>query len=249
VRDHADVVRDRADVVVEAAEPPHDRARVDTAPASPTVTPTSTSPTASMPLAAAPLVGERGDTAVLAAALNLSSDRVRWGPIVAGVFTSTTTLLLLGLLGLTIGLATGLVGGGAADSFSAGSALFGGLALVGAFFAGGLVAGRAAAVFDRRWGALNGALVFFVGVPLLLWIGASSLGAVLGVIGSFTSALSLSPQQLSTLAEGATVLPTADAANTAETGGWIAMLGLLLALAAGAAGGALGTRRWPAPGR
>jgi hypothetical protein len=229
------MVSDRADVVADTAVEPRDRARIDTAPAG------SADAIASGFSADAPVPRE---AVILASAMNLASDRVRWGPIIAGVFTATTTLLLLGLLGLTIGLATGLVGpGNAPSSFSASSALFGGLALIGAFFAGGFVAGRAATVFDRRWGALNGALVFFVGVPLLLWLGASSLGAVLGAIGTFTSALSLDPRQLGAIANGAEALPTAGAANAAEAGGWIALLGLLLALAAGAAGGALGARR------
>jgi hypothetical protein len=37
---------------------------------------------------------------------DLRSDRVHWGPIVAGLLTALTALLLLNLLGLAIGLTT-----------------------------------------------------------------------------------------------------------------------------------------------
>src|SRR5215208_4525525 len=37
-------------------------------------------------------------------ASNLARDRVRWGPILAGLCTALTSLLLLSLLGLAIGL-------------------------------------------------------------------------------------------------------------------------------------------------
>ncbi len=37
-------------------------------------------------------------------ALNLARDRVRWGPIWAGLFTALTTLIILSLLGVAIGL-------------------------------------------------------------------------------------------------------------------------------------------------
>ena len=194
--------------------------------------------------------GAVAQSTALAEALNLAGDRVRWGPIVAGIFTTTTTLLLLGLLGYVFGTAAGLAGGDAGTEWaSASSALLGGLAMIVAFLAGGFVAGRSAAVFDRRWGALNGALVFFVGLPVLLWLGASSLGAVLGTIASFTSALSLDPQRLSGIAERAQSVPIASAASASETGAWIALIGLVLALLAGAAGGALGTRRKLMPER
>ena len=42
-------------------------------------------------------------------------DRVHWGPIVAGLLTALTTLLLLSLLGLAVGLTTVNAGTAAAQ--------------------------------------------------------------------------------------------------------------------------------------
>ena len=117
-------------------------------------------------------------------ALNLTRDRVRWGPIWAGLFTALTTLIILSLLGLAIGLtAVSAAQGGPGQAAGIGAAIWGALTAIIAFLLGGWVAGWTAAVFDRKWGALNGALVFLVAVPamlLLVGLGASALGGLLG---------------------------------------------------------------------
>src|SRR5919202_6920783 len=69
-------------------------------------------------------------------------DRVRWGPVVAGLLTALTTLLLLSLLGLAVGLTSGNAGTAAAQGApppDAGrnSALWAGLAGILAFLLGG----------------------------------------------------------------------------------------------------------------
>src|SRR5215218_5769320 len=46
---------------------------------------------------------------------DLGRDRVHWGPIVAGLLTALTSLLLLGLLGLAVGLTTVNAGTAAAQ--------------------------------------------------------------------------------------------------------------------------------------
>ena len=54
-------------------------------------------------------------------AYNLGRDRVRFGPIVAGLLTALTSLLLLGLLGVAIGL-TAVNAGDAAAAATRGRA-------------------------------------------------------------------------------------------------------------------------------
>ena len=63
-------------------------------------------------------------------ALNFTRDRVRWGPIIAGLATALTTLLMLSLLGLAIGLTVVNAGdaaaqGGAPDGLGRNSAIWG----------------------------------------------------------------------------------------------------------------------------
>jgi hypothetical protein len=113
-------------------------------------------------------------------ASNLARDRVRWGPILAGLCTALTSLLLLSLLGLAIGLTavnagTAAAQGAAPDDAGRNTAIWGAVSALISFFLGGYVAGKTAAVFDRGWGALNGALVFLVAVPVTLWLASMGL--------------------------------------------------------------------------
>ena len=119
-----------------------------------------------------------------------------------------------------------------------------------AFGLGGYVAGRTAAVFDRRWGALNGALVFMLGVPLTLWLAGQGLGFATGALGDFVGALNVSPGQaqgaagqLQGAAQQVRPADVARAAENARNGAWGTLLGSLLALGASGLGGWLGTRR------
>ena len=192
-------------------------------------------------------------------ALNLSRDRVRWGPIVAGFLTALTSLLLLSLLGLAIGLTAVNAGdaaaqGGAPADAGRNSAIWGAISGILSFLLGGYVAGRTAAVFDRNWGALNGALVFLLGVPFTLWLASQGLGAVLGNLGSFASGLNADPGQVQNAAQNAAgqaqqaaaniqPVDVARAAERARNGAWGALAGALLGLGASALGGFLGTRR------
>lgn len=187
--------------------------------------------------------------------LNLTRDRVRWGPIMAGLVTALTSLLLLSLLGLAIGLTVVNAGdaaaqGGAPEGLGRNSAIWGAISGLIAFFLGGWVAGHSSAVFDRGWGALNGALVFLVAVPVILWLASMGLGTVLGSIGNLAGSLNPDPgtvqnvaNQASQAAQNAQPVDVARAASNARNTAWGTLLGMVLALGASAAGGMSGTRR------
>ena len=199
--------------------------------------------------------GAADDELDIPPALNLRRDRVRWGPILAGFLTALTALVLLNLLGVAIGLTalnagTAAAQGGPPPEAGRNSAIWAAIAGILSFLLGGYVAGRTAAVFDRGWGALNGALVFLLGVPITLWLAGQGLGAVLGSLGGLTAGLNVEPTQVQSAADQAqqaanNVQPVdvARAAERARNAAWGALLGSLLALGASALGGALGTRR------
>lgn len=184
-------------------------------------------------------------------------DRVRWGPIVAGLLTALTSLLLLSLLGAAIGLTTVNAGtaaaqGGPPPGLGTNSAIWGAVSAILSFLLGGYVAGRTAGVFDRGWGALNGALVFMLAVPLILWLASQGLGAVLGALGNVGS---LRPDvaqgaadQARSAAANANPVDVARAAEAARNTAWGTLLGSLLGLGSSALGGWLGTRQ-PAAAR
>lgn len=107
-------------------------------------------------------------------------------------------------------------------------------------------------ITETRWGALNGALVFMVAVPLILWLAGQGLGTVLGSLGGLASGLGSNPgatgaaQGAAAQAQGAAQnvqpIDVARAAEGARNTAWGTLLGSLLALAASALGGSLGTR-------
>jgi hypothetical protein len=188
---------------------------------------------------------------------DLGRDRVHWGPIVAGLLTALTVLLLLSLLGLAVGLTTLNAGasateGGPPADAGRNSAIWAAISGILSFGLGGYVAGRTAAVFNRGWGGLNGALVFMLAVPLILWLAGQGLGTVLGSLGNLSGALASSPNaaqaaqgaasQAQAAAQNVQPSDIARAAEGARNTAWATLAGSLVALAASAVGGFLGTR-------
>ncbi len=189
---------------------------------------------------------------------NLTRDRVRWGPIWAGLLTALTSLLLLSLLGLAVGLTAvdaerAAREGGVPLSTGIGTAIWGALSAILAFLLGGFVAGKTAAIFNRRWGALNGALVFLLAVPVILYLAGTTIGGLLGSIGNYAASLNIDPNQVREAAQGAanqaqqgaqqtTPEQVGTAAENARNGAWGTLLAALLGLGASALGGFLGTR-------
>ncbi len=192
-------------------------------------------------------------------AYNLDRDRVRWGPIFAGLATALTSLLILSLLGLAFGLTVVNAGTAAAQGApppdtGRNTAIWGAVSALIAFFLGGLVAGKTAAVFGRGWGALNGALVFLAGVPVILMLAGMGLGTVLGTLGNVAGSLNADPGAAQQAVQGATdqarqaaqnvqPIDVARAAEGARNTAWGTLLGMAVGLGASALGGMLGTRR------
>jgi hypothetical protein len=192
-------------------------------------------------------------------AYNLDRDRVRWGPIIAGLVTALTTLLALTILGLAIGLTAvdaerAAREGGVPLRSGIIPAIWGALSTLLAFFLGGLVAGRTAAVFDRKWGGLNGMLVFLLAVPLTLFLATAGIGGLIGTLGNYASGLNIDPAQVQQQAQGAaqqaqgqaqqaTPEQIGRAAENARNGAWSTLLGLGLGTLASWLGGMMGTRR------
>jgi hypothetical protein len=175
-----------------------------------------------------------------------------------------TTLLLLGLLALAVGLTTLNAGtaatqGGPPPDTGRNSAIWAAVSGILAFALGGYVAGRGAALFNRGWGALNGALVFMLAVPLILWLAGQGLGTVLGSLGNVSGALASSPNagqaiqgaasQAQAAAQNVQPSDIARAAEGARNTAWGTLAGSLVALVASAVGGSLGTRRPTAQAR
>lgn len=199
------------------------------------------------------------------------TDRVRWGPIIAGLFAALSTLAVMSVLGLAIG-ASAFNPGDQASNFGIGAGIWGILSALLAFLVGGWTAARTAAVGGRNNGLLNGTMVWVVAIPLLLYALSSGIGALVGTTGSVaaTAAQVAAPaagqladdpaaqasagavasgaaqaaQGLASAAAVAAADPSNQeaAANAVRNGAWGALATLLVSLAAAAIGGAVGAR-------
>jgi hypothetical protein len=194
-------------------------------------------------------------------------DLVRWGPVIAGLFAALATLATLTVLGLAIGLAA-FDGGDQASNFGIGAGIWGATTALISFAVGGWLAGRTAATRGTSSGILNGAMVWFVAIPLLLYLLGSGISGLAGTAvnaaaqaaGPAAGAAADNPATQATAVAGASNLGTAaqataqaladgtspgqveSIADTASDAAWGTLLSLGLAAAAAIGGGYLGAR-------
>ena len=161
-------------------------------------------------------------------------DRVRWGPVWAGLVVALPTFLLLQLATLALGWwDIGGSSGTDADWISSVNGLI-------ALFLGGLTAAATAIWRGVTDGLLHGILVWAVTVTTLLFLTLFGGGALLGSLASVvTDVASIQQSDLPDVAAG-------EAAQTARSGASWAVLGMGLSLTAAALGGIVGAKMWPA---
>jgi hypothetical protein len=191
------------------------------------------------------------------------TDRVRWGPIFAGLFAALTTLVVLGVLGIAVGLSS-YNAGEPARNFGIGAGIWGAISAFIAFAVGGWLASFTAAIRNRGYGILNGAMVWVVAIPLLLYLLAGGIGSLLATAGNVAQAgaqaagaavannpnLQPTAQAAATAIQGAgqtagqqvTPQQVEQATQTAGTGAWGLLLSLVLGFLAASFGGMLGAR-------
>ena len=166
-------------------------------------------------------------------------DRVRWGPIWAGVLAVLTVFIVLQLLFFALGwLDLGF--NGAEGTGTTAGIVTGVLALV-AFFVGGLLAGASTMWRGAGDGLLHGVLVWalsVLGILALALIGGSAL------LGPLAQLASQAPDAATQAAQNADIDPV-QALNTARQSAGGTALGLGLAVAAAAIGGTVGSKMWP----
>jgi len=155
-------------------------------------------------------------------------DRIRWGPIWAGVVTAVGSYLFL-MLAL---VATGIID--LADGEQA-DAIASGIAALVAFFVGGVTTGATAMWQGADDGILHGIVMWFASLVALLVFSALGSGVALGAIDATEAFDDFNLEDID----------TEQASDDAQEAAAQALLGLTLALAAAAAGSAAGAKMWP----
>ncbi len=170
-------------------------------------------------------------------------DRVRWGPIWAGLVSALSLFLLFNVLALAIGATSVDAGTNAGDA-----ARFGGIApaIIGllAFLFGGWVAARTSAVRGTGNGIFNGFLVWALGTLLALALAAFGLGSLLGAAGDFAGQIGNLGRQAAGNVDPADVTRNQQQiADGFRDGALGTFAGLGLPALAASIGGALGARK------
>jgi hypothetical protein len=111
-----------------------------------------------------------------------SHDLVRWGPVLAGVFTALSATTVLSVLGLAIGFSS-IDPNDTLRSFGIGAGVWGAATALISFFLGGWISGRTTALVDNFTRVLQGSMVWIVTIPLLLYVIAGGAGAMFRTLG------------------------------------------------------------------
>lgn len=165
-------------------------------------------------------------------------DRVRWGPIWAGVLTVLTVFIVLQLLFFALGWLD--LGFNGAPGTGATSAIVTGVLALIAFFVGGLLAGASTMWRGAGDGLLHGVLVWALSVLGILAIALIGGSALLGPLAQ------LAGQAVQSGAQPPNVnIDPAQALETARQSAGGTALSLGLAVAAAAIGGTVGSKIWP----
>ena len=175
-------------------------------------------------------------------------DRVRWGPIFAGIVVAIATQLILSALGAAVGLTIG-AGGGNAGDIGLGVGIWSIISLLIALFAGGWVTASSCGPMNSKTALLHGLILWATTLAISSWLLAS------GVSGTFGLAVSSASQAAGAVADqvpagGVNVpqqqIPNVQGTEVAATSAkvaWSFLIGSLLALAAALIGTSVGKRK------
>ena len=176
-------------------------------------------------------------------------DRVRWGPIIAGLLVSLTTQLIFSSI---IGaIAAGTVeGSGAprtiAPNVAGNAGLWSTIALLISLFIGGWVTARASGPMSRNTALLNGAILWATTLAVSSWLFASGVSGAFGVAASNAGEVINQVQQQGGVSNiprtNVTAQQARDIATNLRSGLWWFVFGSLLGLVAAMMGAVAGTR-------
>ena len=180
-------------------------------------------------------------------AIEDNKDRIRWGPIIAGIFVAIATQLILSALGAAIGLTVGATGG------AVGVGIWSIVSLLIALFIGSWVAAAGCSPMNKKTALLHGLILWATTLAISAWLLASGVSGAFGVAASNAGEVLNQVQQ-----PGGVDVPNqvpnipADrlkqVADTSAEAAWYFILGSLLGLAASLIGASVGAKK-PRPVR
>ncbi len=174
-------------------------------------------------------------------------DRVRWGPILAGIAIALGTQLGLSALAIAIGLSAGATGADA-GSVGLGVVIWSIISLLISLFLGGWVMAQSCGLMTKKTAVLNAAILWGATLALSSWLLASGISGAVGAAAANAGEIANQVQQ-----QGGVNIPNQapnvdqnqvrDLAGNTAKAAWSFLLGSLLGLAAAMIGAAVGTRK------
>lgn len=177
-------------------------------------------------------------------------DRVRWGPIVAGIFVAIAAQLLLSALGASIGLT---IGSDSNDpgAIGLGVGIWSIISLFIALFLGSWLMASTCGPMTKKTAMLNGAILWATTIAVSLWLLASGISGTFGIIASNAGEVFNQVQEPGGVAPtnpGAAIPDITSeqaqqySANAARAA-WSFLFGALLGLVAALIGATVGARK------
>ncbi|MBE2271206.1 MAG: hypothetical protein IAE80_23430 [Anaerolinea sp.] len=112
------------------------------------------------------------------------TDRVRWAPILAGLFTVLASLIFFAVLGFALGLESYDPNAANNQNFGFGAGIYGIIAGLISFALGGFIAAKTAAVTGAGNAVLQSGMVWIVTIVLIVNFIGTGIGTILNVAGS-----------------------------------------------------------------
>lgn len=180
-------------------------------------------------------------------AIEDNKDRIRWGPIIAGIFVAIATQLILSALGAAIGLTVGATGG------ALGVGIWSIISLLIALFVGSWVAAAGCSPMNKKTAMLHGLILWATTLAISAWLLASGVSGAFGIAASNAGEVLNQVQQPGGISVPNQVpnVPNTQLQQVADSSAkaaWYFIIGSLLGLAASLIGASVGAKK-PRPVR
>lgn len=190
------------------------------------------------------------ETAAVVPAVADYHDRVRWGPIIAGLVVALVSQLILSALGAAVA-ASGIANSGAPRTDTPGAlqgvGIWAIISLLISLFLGSWTMARACGPMNRNTALLNGAILWATTLALSAYLLASGVTGAFGVaVSAAANAAGAALPQTGVpnvnVDPNVTAQQTREIASGTATAGWSFVIGSLLGLVASLIGAAVGAR-------
>jgi hypothetical protein len=173
-------------------------------------------------------------------------DRVRWGPIIAGLVVALATQLVLTALGSALGLSTIAASDAprtSADEVGTAIGIWTIVSLFAALFAGGWVTARTSGPISKNATLLNGIILWATTLAIGAYLTVSGVSGFLGTLGANERVTAQAQRNIPGNLPNVTAEQARDIAGRSATAGWTFTIGSLLGLGATLLGSNIGARR------